>query len=81
MRNVYLYPFSKYAESCLPQYIMCWECEVKGIPKSPVIIYEWNQKPINAFITKYLSLKYSYCSSNTLHDKAISLHKPDTLIY
>ena len=38
MRNVYLYPFSKYAESCLPQYIMCWECEVKGIPKSPVII-------------------------------------------
>ena len=38
-------------------------------------------KPINAFITKYLSLKYSYCSSNTLHDKAISLHKPDTLTY
>ena len=38
-------------------------------------------KPINAFITKYSSLKYSYCSSNTLHDKAISLHKPDTLTY
>ena len=28
-----------------------------------------------------MSLKYSCCSSNTLHDKAISLHKPDTQTY